>query len=114
MVKKSKVLLTQKYDIANKVLNELANLESRHILFSIIKHPKSVQEISNEERIPLSSAYHKIISLKECALIDEKTDFSDDGRITKYYQSKVKDIEISMTKFEPTITFTKNNLIKND
>jgi len=114
LIKKSKVLLADKYDISQKILKELVNFESRHILFTTVKQPKSILEISDEEKIPLSSVYKRITSLKICSLIHEKTDFSESGHITKYYQSKVKDIEISITKFEPKIRFTKNKLVKND
>ena len=105
--------LVKKYDISQKILNELVHLESRHILFSIMKHPKSIQDISREQKIPQSSVYKKMQSLKECSLVHENSDFSEGGHITKYYQSKIKDIEISITKFEPKITFTKNKLSKN-
>lgn len=114
MIKKSKILLTDKYDISQKILKELANFESRHILFATIKNPKSIQEISHEQKIPLSSVYKRITSLKECSLIHEKADFLENGHIAKYYQSKIKDVEISITKFEPKISFTKNKLVKND
>lgn len=107
-------MLAEKYDISNKILNELTNLESRHILFATMKQPKSIQDISSEQKIPLSSVYKRIASLKECSLIHEKTDFSENGYITRYYQSKIKDIEISITKFEPKIRFRKNKLVNND
>jgi len=113
-MKKPKILLAEKYDISNKILKEFTNLESRHILFGIMKHPKSVQEISREQKIPQSSVYVRIVSLKECSLVHEKVAFSEKGYITRYYQSKIKDIEISISKFEPKIRFTKNELIKND
>ena len=113
MIKKSKILLAEKYDISQKILKELANFESRHILFATIKHPKSIKDIAKEQKIPQSSAYKRIESLKECSLIQEMTDFSETGHITRYYQSKIKDIEISITKFEPKIRFTKNKLMKN-
>lgn len=114
LIKKSKVLLADKYDISQKILKELANLESRHILFAITKHPKTVQEISHKLKIPLSSVYKRIESLKGCSLIQAKADFSEKGYVTKYYQSKIKDVEISITKFEPKIRFTKNKLVKDD
>lgn len=114
LVKKSQVLLASKYDISQKILKELSNFESRHILFATLKHPKSIQDISQEEKIPLSSVYKRIMSLKECSLIHEEIDFSGNDHITRYYQSKIKDVEISLTKFEPKITFTKNKLVKKD
>ncbi|MGY5147342.1 MAG: hypothetical protein ACW9W4_05025 [Candidatus Nitrosopumilus sp. bin_7KS] len=114
MVKKTKALLAEKYNISNKILNELTNLESRHILFATMKSPKSIQEISKEQKIPLSSVYKRIESLKECSLIHENLDFAENGHVTRYYQSKIKDIEVSITKLEPKIAFTKNRLMKND
>jgi len=111
-MKKSKVLLTEKYDISQKIFKELVNLESRHILFSIIKHPKSIIDIAKEQKIPVSTAYKKMASLEKCALIHENIDFAKNGHITKYYQSKIKDVEISISKFEPEIGFSKNNLVK--
>lgn len=114
MIKKPKILLAEKYDISNKILNELANLESRHILFATMKQPKSVQDISREQKIPQSSVYKRIESLKEYSLVHEKVAFSEKGYITRYYQSKIKDIEISITKFEPKIRFRKNKLANNE
>lgn len=114
LVRKSQVLLANKYDISQKILKELSNFESRHILFATLKHPRSILDISRKEKIPISSVYKRILSLKECSLIHEKIDFSENGHITRYYQSKIRDVEISITKFEPKITFTKNKLDKND
>ncbi|MBT8173989.1 MAG: winged helix-turn-helix transcriptional regulator [Nitrosopumilus sp.] len=94
------------------MFNELAHLESRHILFSIIKEPKSILEISKEMKIPLSSAYKQIQSLKDCFLIIEKKDFAESGHITTFYQSVIKDVKISITKFEPSISFTKNEITR--
>lgn len=110
LIKKSKILLADKYDISQKILKEFANFESRHILFATIKSPKIAQDISHEQKIPLSSVYKRIKSLKECSLIHEQKAILDNGRIATYYQSKIKDIEISITKFEPKIKFTKNKL----
>lgn len=109
---KPKISLVEKYDVSNKILNELVNLESRHVLFAIMKYPKSIKAISTEQKIPLSSVYKRIQSLKKCSLIHEKVDFSKSGHIARYYQSRIKDIEISITKFEPKIRFTKNKLMK--
>jgi hypothetical protein len=108
------VLLADKYDISQKILKELANFESRYILFAIIKSPKSVRVISREQKIPLNSVYKRLTSLKKCFLIHEKQDFAENGHITRYYQSKIKDVKISITKFEPKISFKKNNFVKND
>ena len=114
LTKKPKITLTEKYDVSHKILNELTNLESRHILFAIMKRSKSVKAISREQKIPQSSVYKRIQSLKKCSLIHEKTGFSKSGHIERLYQSRIKNIEINITRFEPKITFTKNELIKKE
>ena len=112
MAKKVTPRLVEKYDISHKIFNELANLESRHILFSIIKKPKRAQDIAKDEKIPLSSVYKRITSLKECSLIYERSDFAENGHIVTFYQSLIKDAKIGVTKLEPTISFTKNQSVK--
>lgn len=76
---KLKPLLVEKYDIGQKIFNEFVHLESRHILFSIIKEPKTILDISIEMKIPLSSVYKQIKSLKECSLITEKKILQNQG-----------------------------------
>lgn len=112
MVKKVVPNLVRKYDIANRIFNGFADLESRYILFSIIKKPKSVQEISDELKIPLSTVYKKIQDLSKVSLISMKRDFLDNGRIVQLYQSNVNDIHIDLSKFEPIISLNKNPKLK--
>lgn len=97
-----------KFDIDHKILNEFSDLESRHILFSIISKSKSIQEITKELKMPLSSAYKKIQSLEENALISSELIFGDNGHKVKLYQSKIIDASITISKFKPTIMFKKN------
>ena len=112
MKKKITPRLIGKYDITQKMLQEFSNLESRHILFSIINKPKSAQEISTKLKIPLSSVYKRIDSLTDCSLILVKTDFGENEKIMKFYQSKVNDVQIKISKFEPKISLSKNPKMK--
>lgn len=57
--------------------------------------------------MPLSSAYEKIQSLEENALISSELIFAKNGRRVKLYQSKIIDVSITIFKFKPTITFKK-------
>ncbi|MFI5416144.1 MAG: ArsR family transcriptional regulator, partial [Nitrososphaerales archaeon] len=68
---KKKVPLSQlkKYDVNQKILEALADLQSRSILFSIIKEGKTALELSEKYRIPLSSVYKKISDLEQLALV---------------------------------------------
>jgi len=112
MSKKITPLLVEKYDITNRILKEFADLESRHILFSIIKKPKTVQEISKDLKIPTSSAYRKIQNLIQVSLILVERKFSSNGQIIRYYQSKIEKAQISISKFEPSISLDKSLKVK--
>ncbi len=50
----------KKYDITQKVIEALADAESRAILFSVIKKGKTATELSEKLKIPLSSVYKKL------------------------------------------------------
>lgn len=107
-MKKTNPIHATKFDINHKILNEFSDLESRHILFSIISKSKSVQEITKELKIPHSSTYKKIQSLEENALISSELIFANNGHRVKLYQSRIMDANIIISKFKPTITFKKN------
>lgn len=112
--KKLYPLLVEKYDISQKVLKQLSNLEYRTVLFSIIESPLTVTEISNKNKIPLSSVYKIMQQLLESSLIVKKYSISDNGRITAWYQSRIKDVHISISKFEPTMSLSRNMLLKHE
>lgn len=99
----------KKYDVNQKVLEALADAQSRTILFSIIRHGKTAQELSEKYRIPLSSVYKKILDLENIALIKvEKWAISEDGKKFKVYKSRISKAEINIKKPEPVITLTPN------
>ena len=60
----------KKYDITQKVIESLADAESRTILFSIIKKGKTASEISEKCKIPLSSVYKKLLDLEDLTLLE--------------------------------------------
>ncbi|WP_101476876.1 helix-turn-helix domain-containing protein [Candidatus Nitrosotalea bavarica] len=108
---KKKVPLSQlkKYDINQKILEALADLQSRSILFSIIKEGKTALELSEKYRIPLSSVYKKISDLEQLALIRvDKWVLSDNGKKFKVYKSRISRAEISIKKPEPIIILSPN------
>jgi len=108
---KKKVPLSQlkKYDVNQKILEALADVQSRSILFSIIKDGKTASELSEKYRIPLSSVYKKISDLEDLALVKiDKWIISDNGKKFKVYKSRISQAEISIKKPEPTITLSPN------
>lgn len=99
----------KKYDINQKVLEALADAQSRTILFSITKQGKTALELSEKHRIPLSSVYKKILDLENIALIKvEKWVLSESGKKFKVYRSRISKAEIIIKKPEPVIALTKN------
>jgi predicted transcriptional regulator len=109
LVKKPTRTQLEKYDINQKIFQELAHLESRHIIFSIIKKAKTAEEISDHVKIPLASVYKKLHDLEDLSLIYvEKMDFSYNGRRIRFYKSRVKNVEIIIKKNNPQIVITRN------
>ena len=106
-----KITLPQlkKYDITQKIIEALADAESRAIVFSIIKKGKTASDLSNSLKIPLSSVYKKLSDLEDLTLVEiEKTILSDTGRRFKVYKSRINKAEILIKKPEPTLSLSAN------
>ena len=109
MRKKLSLSQLRKYDVNQKVMEALADAQSRSILFSTIKHGKTAMDLSHELRIPLSSVYKKISDLEEIALVKvEKWILSDNGKKFKLYKSRISKADVSIKKPEPVIILTPN------
>ena len=106
-----KITLPQlkKYDITQRVIEALADAESRAIIFSIIRKGKTASHLSDSLKIPLSSVYKKLSDLEELTLIKvEKTILSENGRRFKIYKSRINKAEISIKKPEPVLSLSAN------
>ena len=109
MTKRHSLSQLKKYDVNQKVLEALADAQSRAILFSVIKEGKTATEISEEHRIPLSSVYKKLSDLEELTLIKiEKWVLSDNGKKFKVYKSRISKADVSIRKSEPIISLFPN------
>ena len=106
-----KITLPQlkKYDITQKVIEALADAESRAIIFSIIKKGKTAANLSQSLKIPLSSVYKKLSDLEDLTLIEiEKTIMAENGKRFKIYKSRINKAEILIKKPEPTLSLSSN------
>ena len=100
----------KKYDVTQKVIEMLADAESRAILFSIIQKGKTASELSVKHKIPLSSVYKKILELQKLTLIKvDSWEISEKGRKFKVYKSRIKNAQINIKKPEPTLILIPNN-----
>ncbi len=101
----------RKHDINQKIIHNLTNMESRLVLFSIVRKPLSSADISAKQKIPLSTVYSKLQTLEELSLVYvERTELSEEGHKVKYYKSRVRGIEISISKQEPELLLIKNKI----
>lgn len=99
----------KKYDVTQKVIEALADSESRAILFSIINNGMTASELSKKLKIPLSSVYKKLIDLEELTLIEvEKWMISEKGRKFKIYKSRISKADISIRKPDPVLNLVPN------
>ena len=99
----------KKYDISQKVIEALADAESRSILFSIIRRGKTANDLSISLHIPLSSVYKKLSDLEYLTLVEvEKYHTSDKGRKFKIYRSRINKAEIIIKKPEPVVLLSAN------
>lgn len=99
----------KKYDVNQKVIEVLADPESRAILFSTIRRAKHASELSSSLSIPLSSVYKKLGDLEDLHLIRaEKLVVSDQGRRFRVYKSRVREAEIRIKKPEPVLRLVPN------
>ena len=108
---KHKITLPQlkKYDITQKVIEALADAESRTIIFSIINKGKTASELSAKLKIPLSSVYKKLSDLENLTLIEiEKTVLSENGKRFKVFKSRINKAEILIRKPEPVLSLSAN------
>lgn len=109
MTRRLSLTQLKKYDVNQKVLEALADAQSRAILFSVIKEGKTAAELAEEHRIPLSSVYKKISDLEDLSLIKvEKWMFSDNGKKFKIYKSRISKADVSIRKPEPVISLYPN------
>ena len=110
MRKRHSLSQLKKYDVNQKVIEALADAQSRVILFSIIKQGKTAMELSEAHRIPLSSVYKKISDLEDIALVKvDKLILSENGKKFKIYKSRISKADVSIKKPEPTIILTPND-----
>ena len=109
MLKRITLPQLKKYDITQKVMEALADSQSRTILFSIVKKGGTAAELSYKLKIPLSSVYKKLSDLEELTLIKvEQWLISDNGRKYKIYRSRIKQAEILIKKSEPVLILVSN------
>jgi len=101
---------TKKYDTGQKIIHELTNLESRQVLFSIIRQARTIADICSVTKIPLSTVYKKLQDLEELSLVYVEKNILEDGHKIKYYKSRIHGADISISKQEPKLSLVENKI----
>ena len=92
------------------LLQELGDRISHTIILSTIDIPKTAQQISLENDLPLSSTYKKIRRLQEMNLLCiERIHIDDSGKRVIFYKSKIRSMEFHLGKEGPMLRFERND-----
>lgn len=91
------------------VLRAILDDQSRVILTSTMLTPKSVIDITREQRIPITSAYRKVKELKEFGLLKvERIVITDDGKKYELVRSAIRAASVHFDKGDLGVDITNN------
>lgn len=109
MVKKNTFLQLSQYDVTQQIIETLANVYSRSVLFSVITKAKDAQSISDELNMSISTVYKILSNLENLTLVYvDKYKISDAGKKIKFYKSRIKKAEIVVGGLTPTLNLQSN------
>ena len=77
----------------DSLLEILSDKYCRSIIESIMYKPKSVIEITDDTKIPMSTVYRRIQTLHDSKLLSTSGTITEDGKRLFLYKSKVKGIQ---------------------
>ena len=93
----------------DNLLEILSDKYCRTILESIIHKSKSVIEITNETKIPMSTVYRRIQTLHDNKLLATSGMITDDGKRLFLYKSKIKGIRSMFNEGKIEVELILNN-----
>lgn len=96
---------------AMSLLQEIIDEISFKLITSTIDTPKTAAQVSAENSIPLSSTYKKIKKLQDVGvLFIEKIELDGNGKKVIYYRSKIKSMELNLSRDQILLQFEKNDV----
>jgi predicted transcriptional regulator len=108
MAKNSLSRLSQ-YDVTQQIIETLANVYSRGVLFSVTSKAKDAQAIADELKMSISTVYKILSNLEDLTLVYvDKYVISDAGKKIKFYKSRIKKAEIIVGGITPTLNLQSN------
>ena len=108
---KPNIIKLSEFDITQKIIESLTNVCTRAVLFSVKDMPKDATDIARELNISISTVYKTLSNLENLALVEvEQFVFSEDGKKTKLYRSRIGKVEITMQDTEPILNLYPNKI----
>ncbi len=96
----------------SKILEMISDEYCRKILSIAKKEPKSVNEISEETKIPISTIYRRVQMLHEGKLMRISGTINENGKKTFLYKSKIKSVSTFFNGDFIEIEIVPNNIEK--
>lgn len=109
MAIKNKMFQLSQYDVTQQIIEILANVYSRAVLFSVITKSKDAKAIADELKMSVSTVYKILGNLENLTLVYvDKFVISGAGKKIKFYKSRIKKAEIIMSGMSPTLKLQSN------
>jgi predicted methyltransferase len=109
MLDKNSIFHLSQYDVTQQIIETLANVYSRAVLFCIIEKAKDAQTIADDQKMSISTVYKILSQLEDLALIEvDRYEISDAGKKIKFYKSRIKKAEIIVGRNTPTLNLQSN------
>ncbi|MEW6043581.1 MAG: ArsR family transcriptional regulator [Thermoproteota archaeon] len=106
---KNSIFQLSHYDVTQQIIETLANVYSRAVLFSVITKAKDAQAIADELKMSISTVYKILSNLENLTLVYvDKFVISDAGKKIKFYKSRIKKAEIIVGGITPTLNLQSN------
>lgn len=101
---KNSIFQLSQYDVTQQIIETLANVYSRAVLFSVSSKAKDAQAIADELKMSISTVYKILSNLEELTLVYvDKFVISSAGKKIKHYKSRIKKAEIIVGGITPTL-----------
>ena len=109
MITRDNIIVFNESHVAIPLLQDIVDETTFKIILSTIDIAKTVFQICDENKIPISSTYKKIRRLQYAGLISiEKIEIDNRGKKVILYKSKIKSLEFNLKKDSILLQFHKN------
>ena len=94
------------------ILQVIADKYCKNILRSTLNNPKSANQISSDEKIPISTVYRRLQTLHDAKMLRISGTINEDGKKSFLYKSKIKSISTFFDGNDIEIEIVPNNIRK--